>query len=242
MQSFLSGFLSTFMDCQIWDLPGQIDYLDPEFDAESIFGGVGTMIWILDAGDNYAEPIGQLTETVLHLRQSYPNIKFAVFIHKVDSLAEDYREDTIRDVVQRITDDLFDAGMDNPPISYHSTSIYDSSIFEAFSKVMQALVPGLSLFEGILDQMKGAVHFEKVYLFDVWSKIYVAADTSLIDRKAYDLCSAFIDMIVDASEIYGYKRSTTVEDENKVAQLQGEGAEAMVKFEGNTVYLREIDR
>ena len=231
------------MDFQIWDLPGQIDYLDPAFDAESIFEGVGTMIWILDAVDNYMEPIGRLTETILHLQQSYPDIRYAVFIHKVDSLSEDYREDTIRDVIQRVTDDLFDAGMENPDISYHSTSIYDSSIFQAFSKVMQALVPQLPTFEALLDQMKALCHFEKVYLFDVWSKIYIASDTLPVDLKSYDLCSSFIDVIVDCSEIYGYKRDATEVEEQQIAQLQEQGAEATVSgFSGYCMYLREIDR
>ena len=201
------------------------------------------MIWILDAVDNYMEPIGRLTETILHLLASYPGIKYSVFIHKVDSLSEDYREDTVRDITQRITDDLFDAGAENPPISYHSTSIYDSSIFEAFSRVMQSLVPKLATFEATLNLIKHQCKFEKVFLFDVWSKIYIASDTSPVTLKSYDLCAAFIDAIVDSSEIYGYKRKLSKEGERKEAELQKEGAESFVNgFQGHSMYLREIDR
>lgn len=232
------------MDFQIWDLPGQIDYLDPVFDAESIFGGVGAMIWILDAIDNYMEPIGRLTETILHLQHSYPDIKYSVFIHKVDSLSEDFREETTRDIIQRITDDLFDNGMENPAISYHSTSIYDCSIYEAFSKVMQALVPELPTFEALLGIIRTQCRFEKVYLFDVWSKIYIASDSEPPDLKAYEICSSFIDLIVDNSEIYGYERVGDAKEEEQARKLQKQGAEALVANfgEDNTLYLREIDR
>lgn len=234
---------STFMDFQIWDLPGQIDYLDPSFDAESIFGGVGAMIWVLDAGDNYMEPIGRLTETIVHLQHSYPTIKYSVFIHKIDSLTEDFREDTVRDITQRITDDLFDAGLENPAISYHSTSIYEPSIFEAFSKVMQSLVPQLPAFEALLNTIMSSCRFEKVYLFDVISKIYIASDTTPVDYKSYELCSDFINIIVDLSEVYGWAREGEDQDAQKIIDAESQGAESFVSnIKGYCLYLREINR
>lgn len=230
------------MDFQIWDLPGQIDYLDPSFDADSIFGGVGAMIWVLDAVDNYMEPIGRLTETILHLQHSYPDIQYAVFIHKTDSLTEDFKADTIEDIVQRISDDLYDAGLENPPISYHDTSIYESSIFEAFSKVMQKLIRQLPTFEAMLNTIAASCRFEKVYLFDVWSKIYIASDASPLDFKSYELCSDFISMIVDLSEVYGWSREGSEQDNNSTKDADA-GAEASVSnIKGYNLYLREINK
>ena len=34
---------------QIWDFPGQIDFFDPAFDSEHIFGGCGALIFVIDA-------------------------------------------------------------------------------------------------------------------------------------------------------------------------------------------------
>ncbi|KAL9630749.1 MAG: hypothetical protein Q9164_006260 [Protoblastenia rupestris] len=233
----------TFMDFQIWDLPGQIDYLDPSFDAESIFGGVGAMIWVLDALDNYMETVGRLTDTIVHLQQSYPAIKYSVFVHKIDCLTEDLREDTVRDITQRISDDLFDAGLENPPISYHSTSIFDSSIFEAFSKVMQGLVPQLPLLESLLNTITASCHFEKAYLFDVISKIYIASDTTPVDYRSYELCSDYINIIVDLSEVYGWHQETDHDTCQQLETLQAQGAESFVgNIKGYTLYLREINR
>ena len=231
------------MDFQIWDLPGQIDYLDPSFDAESIFGGVGAMIWVLDALDNYMETVGRLTDTIVHLQESYPSIKYSVFVHKIDCLTEDLREDTVRDITQRITDDLYDAGLENPPISYHSTSIFDSSIFEAFSKVMQSLVPQLPVLESLLNTINASCHFEKVYLFDVISKIYIASDTTPVDFTSYELCSDYINIIVDLSEVYGWHQETEFHEGEALEALQERGAESYVSnIKGYTLYLREINR
>ena len=231
------------MDFQVWDMPGQIDYLDPGFDAESIFGGVGAMIWVLDAVDNYMEPVGRLTETILHLQHSYPDIKYTVFIHKVDSLTEDFRDDTVRDITQRITDDLFDAGLENPPISYYGTSIYDHTIFEAFSRVMQGLVPQLPTFEALLDTISANCRFEKVYLFDVFSKVYIASDTTPFSSRAYELCSDFIDIIVDLSEVYGWTRDVDGKESELYKTLESQSAESFVcNIKGYHLYLREINR
>lgn len=231
------------MDFQIWDLPGQIDYLDPDFDAESIFGGVGAMIWVLDALDNYMDPISRLTDTIVHLQQSYPSIQYSVFIHKIDCLTEDLREDTVRDITQRITDDLYDAGLENPPITYHSTSIFDSSIYEAFSKVMQGLVPQMPVLESLLNTISSSCHFEKVYIFDVISKIYIASDTSSVDFSAYELCSDYINIIVDLSEVYGWHKEEEFHEGEELEALKRCGADSYVNnIKGYTLYLREINR
>lgn len=60
--------------------------------------------------------------------------------------------ETQRDIHQRATDDLADAGYDGHiHLSFHLTSIYDHSIFEAFSKVVQKLVPQLPKLENLLN-------------------------------------------------------------------------------------------
>lgn len=239
----LSKLFSSFMDFQVWDLPGQIDYLDPSFDADSIFGGVGAMIWVLDAQDNYMEAIGRLTETILHLQQSYAEIKYSVFIHKTDSLTDDFRQDTVQEILQRIQDDLYDAGLENPPIAFYPTSIYDHSIFEAFSKVIQGLVPQLPTFEALLNTIAASCGFEKVYLFDVLSKIYIASDTKPVHLQAYELCSDFVDVIVDLSEVYGWDRETRDDGATSRAKdISAQNAESFVgNIKGYNLYLREIN-
>jgi Ras-related GTP-binding protein C/D len=40
---------SSFVQFQIWDLPGQIDLFDPGLDLELIFGGCGALVFVIDA-------------------------------------------------------------------------------------------------------------------------------------------------------------------------------------------------
>lgn len=40
---------SSFVNFQIWDFPGQMDFFDPTFDSEMIFKGTGALIFVIDA-------------------------------------------------------------------------------------------------------------------------------------------------------------------------------------------------
>ena len=80
--------------------------------------------------DDYRQALIRLHQTVTRAYQVNSNIKFEVFIHKVDGLADDRKIEAQRDIHQRATDDLADAGLDGIHLSFYLTSIYDHSIFE----------------------------------------------------------------------------------------------------------------
>ncbi|MCJ1244908.1 hypothetical protein MMC30_002109 [Trapelia coarctata] len=243
--------LYSYRNFQIWDLPGQIDFLETNFDTESVFASAGAMVWILDAQDEYLDSVARLTETILQLQQMYPDIKYSVFIHKVDSLGSDFREDTVRDIIQRIMDDLNDAGLENPPVSFYPTSVYDDSIYEALSKVLQLLNPQLATFEALLNTLAGSCKMQKLYLFDVLSKLYIASDTSPVDMAGYSLCSDYIDTIMDLSEIYIWERGrlkdvdehVNGEDDKAPIKAEDGGAESFIRgIRGYSLYLKEMNK
>ena len=232
------------MDFQVWDFPGHLDYFDPTFDVDNIFDEIGALIWVIDAQDEYIDAITRLNTTILNLQRSYPAINVEVFVHKVDGLSEDYRSDTFRDIIQRVQDELSDAGYDNAPVSFYQTSIYDHSIFEAFSKVIQKLIPQLPTLEALLNSLCSNCRIEKAYLFDVLSKIYIATDTSPTDISSYEICSDYIDVVIDVSEIYGWDGPERSKDDN--ADEAGiQDAESLITMErkkNNYLYLKEINK
>ncbi|CAG8471271.1 5670_t:CDS:2 [Ambispora gerdemannii] len=197
------AYRKSFIDFQVWDFPGQIDYFDPAFDSNVIFGEYGALIFVIDAQDDYIEALQRLHQTVTRACRVNPELTFEVFIHKVDALSDEYKLDTQRDIQQRTTDELADEGLENAPISFYLTSIYDHSIFEAFSKVIQKLIPQMPTLENLLNILCSNSGIEKAFLFDVNSKIYIATDSSPVDIQSYEICSDMIDVIIDISEIYG---------------------------------------
>jgi Ras-related GTP-binding protein C/D len=236
------------MDFQVWDFPGHLNYFDPAFDTADIFSEIGALIWVIDAQDDYFEAIGRLNTTILNLQTTYPAINIEVFVHKVDGLSDDYRIDTYRDIVHRVQDELLDAGYEHAPVSFHQTSIYDHSIFEAFSKVIQKLIPQLPSLEALLTSLCSNCKIEKAYLFDVLSKIYIASDTSPGDMSSYEICSDYIDVVVDISEIYGWDRGEVEgaeADDIEGEEVGNQDAESVIVMErknGNYLYLKEINK
>lgn len=51
--------------------------------------------------------------TVARAQKVNPEIKFEVFIHKVDGLTDDHKIETQRDIHQRANGDLQDEGLEN---------------------------------------------------------------------------------------------------------------------------------
>ncbi|GBL93485.1 Ras-related GTP-binding protein C [Araneus ventricosus] len=226
---------SSFVQFQIWDFPGQIDFFDQTFDSEMIFGGTGALVFVIDAQDEYIEALDKLKMTVARAQKVNPEIKFEVFIHKVDGLTDDHKIETQRDIHQRANDDLIDAGLENVNLSFYLTSIYDHSIFEAFSKVVQKLIPQLPALENLLNIFITNSAIEKAFLFDVISKIYIATDSTPVDMQSYELCCDMIDVVIDISCIYGLK-----EDEGSAFNSKSSN---IIKLNNSTVlYLREVNR
>nr|CAG4640971.1 EOG090X08AZ [Eulimnadia texana] len=226
---------SSFVQFQIWDFPGQIDFFDSSFDAEMIFGGCGAIVFVIDSQDDYLDALAKLNQTVTKAYKVNPNIKFEVFIHKVDGLSDDHKIEAQRDIHQRSNDDLLEEGLDSVNLSFYLTSIYDHSIFEAFSKVVQKLIPQLPTLENLLNIFVSNSGIEKAFLFDVVSKIYIATDSSPVDMQSYELCCDMIDVVVDISCIYGMKDGEGTAFDHQSLSL--------IKLNNSTIlYLREVNR
>ncbi|KAI8841247.1 ras-related GTP binding D [Chytridium lagenaria] len=229
----------SFLDFQVWDFPGHIDPHDPSFDATSTFSRCGAVVFIVDAQDDIFEAIKRLHATVTFAHEINPAISFDVLIHKVDGLSDDHKIETQREIHQRITDDLADAGLDDIHISFYLTSIYDHSIFEAFSKVIQKLIVQLPTLENLLNILCSNSGIEKAFLFDTFSKIYIATDSSPVDIQSYELCSDMIDVVMDFAMIYG----TLKGDAGAANEETRPDAFTSIKLNnGMVLYTRQVDK
>ena len=177
---------------------------------DDVFVKATALIFVLDAQDEpYDHVLQSFTDTVTRAIRANPSIAIEVFVHKVDGelfLSDEAKYDCRRDVMQQVSDELADAGFlshDAVPISYHLTSIYDHSVFEAFSRVVQRLIPELPTLEHLLNVLVSTCSMEKAYLFDVASKLYISTDSSPVDMQSVELCSDMIDVVLDVSGIYG---------------------------------------
>ncbi|KAK5128922.1 hypothetical protein LTR85_000255 [Meristemomyces frigidus] len=238
--------MQSFITFESAELPHHLSATAPDFDHHAVFSNTGAAIWVLDVQDEYLTSITEMIHTAVFLAENYPRVNFEVFIHKTDGLSEEYKYETFREVRQRVQDELSDLGHGDRSVSYFQTSIFDHSIFEAMSKVVQKLLPQLPAMEALLNKLCSTCRIQKAYLFDSVSKIYVATDASPTFLKDYEVCSDYVDVIVDIKQIYGWHSQ---EGDGKAVsessnQDDGDIGESMVTYDrsGDTyIYAREIN-
>lgn len=222
---------SSFVHFNVHDFPGQMDALDQMMDVKQTFTKCGALIFVIDCQDDYMEALRKLSRTI-HVAYSFNTlIKFEIFIHKTDGLSEDQKIECQRDIHQRVTEDLSDLPQIN--ISFYLSTIYDHSIFEAFSKVVQKLIPRLPLLENLLNVLISNCDIEKAFLFDVISKIYLATDSAPVDMQTYELCCDMIRMVLNFSLIYGTDSIGPTLDENSQSTI--------TLSNNNVLWLRQVN-
>lgn len=233
---------SALVQFQLLDFPGNFDFFDKKskITPDKIFKKTGALVFVIDAQDDetYVEAIDYFGHMAKIAYKINPKIGFDVLIHKVDGdayLSDDHKAACQHEIKKAITDELAESKLPVRP-RFHLTSIYDHTIFEAFSKIVQNLIPQLALLEKLLDGLIGSCGMEKAFLFDVVSKIYVATDSNPVDMQTYELCSDMIDVVIDVSCIYGLK------GKGDVLAYDADSA-SVIKLSNNYVlYLREVNK
>jgi Ras-related GTP-binding protein C/D len=201
-----SGHGSTDIPIDEYENGGVVQHNDIDY---SIFTGSTSLIFVVDAQDEpYDHVLQSFTTAVTRAVSVNPNIVIEVFINKVDGelfLSDESKYDCRRDIMTLVSDELTDAGVspDSIQIRYHLTSIYDHSVYEALSRVVQRLIPQLPTLENLLNVLVATCSMEKAYLFDIVSKLYVSTDSGPVDMQSVELCSDMIDVVLDVSSIYG---------------------------------------
>jgi len=231
---------NTLVRFKVLDFPGSTVF-DDSFDP-MWFNKAGVVVFVIDAQEEpYTDAITMARKIIELAHKINPKISFDILIHKVDGdqfFSEEHKTEIQRDINTKLTEDLLDKV--DVQINYHCTSIYDHTIFAAFSKVVQKLIPQLPVLEQCLDLLITNSRMEKAYLFDVVSKVYIASDPQPVDLQPYELCSDMIDVVIDVSCIYGL-----AEDGNSISSsiACGDKSSCIIHLNNGTLlYLKEVDK
>lgn len=81
----------------------------------------------------------------------------------MDGLSDDHKIEARQEIHQRANEDLLESGEDIS-LSFYLTSIYDHSIFEAFSKVVQKLIPQMPILENLLNVFISVINCQTMFL------------------------------------------------------------------------------
>jgi Ras-related GTP-binding protein C/D len=151
---------SCVVDLNVWDFTGSGDVDD--MDHVSTFEPAGALLFVIDAQDDYAGAITRVVATIDRAFRVNRGLFFEIFIHKVDGVPEDRKLELQRDISHQVSSRLSDRGMEEANIAFYLSSIYDHSVYENVSKVVQKLIPQLGMLENLLDILLSNCRMEKV--------------------------------------------------------------------------------
>ncbi|KAF8525955.1 Gtr1/RagA G protein [Hysterangium stoloniferum] len=198
--------INSAIPLELWDCPGNVPL--PTLPLNDF----STILFVIDIQDNFNYSIPRLVDVITTVYHVNPEINIEVFVHKADVLADDYRIDTNRHVQQRIIDDLTDASLDveSLQLQFHITTIYDHSIHESFSLVVQKLIDPLPYLEELLNVFCANSRLSKAFLFDTNSRIYVATDASPVDAATHNVCCDYVQMMSQFAPLYAHVFSHSI--------------------------------
>ena len=167
------------------------------------------LIFLIDTQIQLNQQYDYFKTNILPIFSKYTSISLYVFLHKIDNISlglTDYNKQRgeIQSKMKQMCNQFqMDSKIEEININFNITSIYNSSLFEAFSKIFQNMMPQNRNLSTLIDNLSDSCGFEKAYLFDVFNKIYLAVNSSPIESQTYEICSDVIDVILDMSGIYG---------------------------------------
>lgn len=225
------------------ELPSHVTPESLETDHKALFNTLGAVVWVIDVQDEYLSSIAALVKVAAFLEAHHPRVHLEVLVHKTDGLTEEYRYDASREVRQRVQDEFSDVGLGGFNVGFHQTSIYDHSIFEAMSKILQKLLLQLESLEAMLNRLCSTCGMQKAFLFDTTSKLFIATDASPTFLPDYEACSDYLDVLVDLKALYSWNQGKEISDSTESLTMEENLGESLVTFErsGDTyIYAKEL--
>jgi Ras-related GTP-binding protein C/D len=192
-------YVSDVIRFEVWDIPGhyELDQLD-----DALFASYGALVFVIDAQGELSDALKHFVQVVHKAHCVNPDLRFEVFLHKIDCIAEDRQTDLLYKV-STDQQSLFDeCGMSDIDIRFHLTSIYDISLWQGMSRVVQCLIPDYTALQNLLSAFATSAGLVKMYLFDIWTKLAIATDTSADDASLFHMCSDLVDVTIDLGTIF----------------------------------------
>lgn len=202
------------------DVPGGLlertDEMDPLF-----FRGIASLVFVVD--DFRSSFLSQWVRMAARTREENPECYIYFILNKADALPD--FDDARADVASTITSRLSQEGVVGR-LQFFSTSIYDHSIFNAWSVIVKRLVPHRQTVEKLLDALITTCGLETAFLIDIRTRLLMAGR---LDAAHYVLCAEALALGIEMSDVYGGEGDATKHTRCLVQLSSGE-----------CLYLREV--
>ncbi|KAF8891207.1 Gtr1/RagA G protein conserved region-domain-containing protein [Infundibulicybe gibba] len=155
----------------LWDCGGQDAFMDSYLTTQrpTIFQHVGVMIYVFDVETReMGKDLEYYRDCLDGLRQYSPEAAVFLLVHKMDLLREPRA--AIFDKKKQELEDASGAG----DVTVFGTSIYDESLYKAWSSIVHTLIPNAAVLSKHLTTFAGACSATEVILFERTTFLVIA--------------------------------------------------------------------
>ncbi|XP_062521334.1 ras-related GTP-binding protein A-like [Corticium candelabrum] len=148
----------------LWDCGGQEAFMENYFTSQrdNIFKNVEVLIYVFDVESREVERDMHYYQSCLEaILQNSPQAKVFCLIHKMDLVQEDQRHQIFSEREQELR--KFSLPLQ---CSCFSTSIWDETLYKAWSSIVYQLIPNVRQLESNLDQFAEIMEADEVLLFE----------------------------------------------------------------------------
>jgi len=148
----------------LWDCGGQEAFMESYFvsQRDNIFRNVEVLIYVFDVESRELEKdIAYYQSCLEAILQNSPDAKIFCLIHKMDLVQEDQRDAIFKDReedLKRLSKPL--------DCSCFRTSIWDETLYKAWSSIVYLLIPNVHVLEQNLTQFADIIDADEVLLFE----------------------------------------------------------------------------
>jgi Ras-related GTP-binding protein A/B len=154
------------MTLNLWDCGGQDVFMENYFtnQKDHIFKMVEVLIHVFDVeSKEVAKDIEIFTKSLSQLREFSPNAKVFVLLHKIDLVQMDRREELFKIMMAKLQE------VSNPfgfKLTGFATSIWDESLYKAWSSIVCTLIPNMGQYEVNLTKLQDIIEAQEIILFE----------------------------------------------------------------------------
>jgi Ras-related GTP-binding protein A/B len=151
----------------LWDCGGQDAFYESYFerDRETIFRSVELLIYVFDIeSDNPEKDFDHFCGVLEAIEENSPDARIFVLVHKMDLVAEEDRAPILEDRKALIEETCVSCGVESFQI--FGTSIWDETLYRAWSEIVTNLIPNISILETHLCNFCRVCDADEVVLFE----------------------------------------------------------------------------
>jgi len=151
----------------LWDCGGQDAFYESYFerDRETIFRSVELLIYVFDIESDCPEKDFDHFAGVLEaMEENSPDARIFVLVHKMDLVAEEERELILEDRKRLIEESCIGVGVQH--FQCFGTSIWDETLYKAWSEIVTNLIPNIGVLESHLSDFCRICDADEVVLFE----------------------------------------------------------------------------